>query len=210
VIEDATTYRGKDQVLFDLAKALQFSPESLEANRAGRLSASQAQKLLGQCLQPAILTLVWAVAPFLLWTGLTGMQQQVSYPAAFSLLLAQLAHVGDLVEAHGRLGAIGMIGSFVICLGIAAYTATRVSPALYFDALDRKVKVIEGRVVAREEQLMRANGRDPIEKYFFSLRNHQFPVNFAAFRAIENGSVYLVYLLPRSEIMVSMEPKVAK
>ena len=52
----------------------------------------------------------------------------------------------------------------------------------------------EGRVVAREEQINRDNGRDPIEKYFFSLRYLNMPVNLAAYRALEAGSIYIVYL----------------
>ncbi len=41
MIEDATIFRTKEQVLYDLSKALHFSPESLEANRKGRLSKEQ-------------------------------------------------------------------------------------------------------------------------------------------------------------------------
>ena len=74
--------------------------------------------------------------------------------------------------------------------------------------MDGKTETREGRVVAREETTHRPNGRDPIEKYFFSLRHLDVPVSLAAYRAIENGSIYLVYLLPRSELLVSMEPKV--
>jgi hypothetical protein len=33
------------------------------------------------------------------------------------------------------------------------------------------------------------------------------PVNLAAYRALEAGSIYLVYLLPRTERLVSIEPK---
>jgi hypothetical protein len=73
--------------------------------------------------------------------------------------------------------------------------------------LERKVIRQEGRVVAREETVNRANGRDPIEKYFFALRYLTMPVNLAAYRALEAGSVYIVYLLPRSETLVSIEPK---
>ena len=101
-----------------------------------------------------------------------------------------------------------MLGSFLICLGAAAYSVSRVSLPLCIDVLDRKVTTIEGRFVVREEQTLRANGRDPIEKYFFSLKQHYFPVTLAAYRASENGSIYLVYMLPHSEIMVSIEPKV--
>jgi hypothetical protein len=33
------------------------------------------------------------------------------------------------------------------------------------------------------------------------------PVNLAAYRALEAGSIYIVYLLPRSELLASIEPK---
>jgi len=208
VIEDATTYRAKDRVLFDLAKALHFSPEALEANRQGHLSAEQARHFSGLFFRPALLTVVWAAAPFLLWPALIAMRQQVSYLSAFPLLFSQLTHLSDLVETQGRFGAIALAGSFLVFLGIAAYTASRISLLLFVDVLACKVEVLEGRVVAREEQTMRSNGRDPIEKYFFSLKNRDFSVSLAAFRAIENGSVYLVYVLPQSGTLASMEPKV--
>ena len=86
--------------------------------------------------------------------------------------------------------------------------ASRVPLTLYFDLLDSKVEAREGRVVAREEQINRPNGRDPIEKYFFSLRYLNMPVSLAAYRALEAGSIYIVYLLPRSERLASIEPKV--
>lgn len=49
VIEDATTFRSKEQVLYDLSKALPFSPESLQANRAGKISKEQKKELSGRC-----------------------------------------------------------------------------------------------------------------------------------------------------------------
>jgi hypothetical protein len=76
--------------------------------------------------------------------------------------------------------------------------------------LAREVATREGRVIAREEQTLRPNGRDPIEKYYFNLKNDRFDVNFAAYRALENGSTYLIYVLPRSGVLVSMEPKVVR
>jgi hypothetical protein len=207
VIEDATTYRSKEQVLFELSKALQFSPESLEANRKGRLSTEQAKKLYGTCLQPIVLTFLFAVAPFVVWTRITSSSQKISFGAAFPLLINELTHAKCLFEAQGKMGGALMLGSIVISLAIAALIAFRVSLALCFDVLDRKVNMQEGRVVAREETINRPNGRDPIEKYFFSLRYLTMPVNLAAYRALEAGSIYLVYLLPRTERLVSIEPK---
>jgi hypothetical protein len=207
VTEDAAHYRSKAQVLYDLSKALQFSPESLEANRKGQLSKEQAKKFSSKCIQPVVLTVLFAVAPFIAWTRITSTRQQISFFAAFPALITELTHMNDLFEAHGKLGGAIMLGSILISLVIAALLAFRVSSALCFDLLDRKVIMKEGRVVAREEQINRANGRDPIENYFFSLRYLNMPVNLAAYRALEAGSIYLVYLLPRSEHLVSIEPK---
>jgi hypothetical protein len=208
VIEDATTYRSKEQVLCDLAKALQFSPESLEANRAGRLSKEQTKQISKRCLKPAIVTLLFALGPLLFWTHSEASSQDISFGAGFLALIHEIMHLNDLFEAHGKLGGGILLGSILISLGIAALLASRVPFALYFDLLDQKVIMSEGRVVAREETIHRPNGRDPIEKYFFSLRYLNMPVNLKAYRALEAGSIYLVYLLPRSEELVSIEPKV--
>jgi hypothetical protein len=207
MIEDATTFRSKDKVLSDLSKALQFSPESLEANRKGQLSKDQTKKLAVRCAKPASLTFLFAVAPFLLWTRVISSSQQIPFGAALPVLITQLTHVKDLLEVHGKLGGVIMLGSILISLGMAVFLATRFPVALYFDVLEHKVIRQEGRVVAREETINRANGRDPIEKYFFALRYLTMPVNLAAYRALEAGSIYLVYLLPRSEELVSIEPK---
>jgi len=207
VIEDATTYRSKAQVLYDLSKALQFSPESLEANRKGKLSKDQAKRLYSNCFKPVILALVFAVAPFVVWTRITSTRQQISFLDALPALIVELTHVKDLFEAQGKMGGALMLGSILISLAIAGLFAFRISSALCFDLLDQKVTMKEGRVVAREETINRANGRDPIEKYFFSLRYLNMPVNLAAYRALEAGSLYLVYLLPRSELLVSIEPR---
>jgi hypothetical protein len=207
VTEDAIRYRSKEQVLYDLSKALQFSPESLAANRNGQLSKEQAKKLYGRCFQPVLLTLLFALAPFLVWTRITSARLQISFLDAFPALITQLTHVNDLFESQGKLSGGIMIGSIVISLAIAVLLATRVSLALCFDLLNRKVIMKDGRVVAREETVNRPNGRDPIEKYFFSLRYLTMPVNLAAYRALEAGSIYLLYLLPRSELLVSIEPK---
>jgi hypothetical protein len=208
VIEDATTYRSKEQVLYDLSKALHFSPESLEANRQGHISKEQSKQFLSRCLPPAILTPVFAIAPFVIWAWITAARQQLSFVAAFPVLFTELAHVKDLFEAHGKMGGVIMLGSIFLSLALAVFMASRVSLALCFDLVDSKVEVREGRVVAREEQINRPNGRDPIEKYFFSLRYLNMPVNLAAYRALEAGSIYIVYLLPRSELLVSIEPKI--
>jgi hypothetical protein len=207
VIEDASTFRSKEQVLLDLSKGLHFSPESLEANRNGKLSKEQVKLLAPRCIQPALLTLFFLIVPISIWTWVTAGRQQISFKAAFPALLAELTHVECLLDTHGKLGGGFMLLSIIASLGMAIFMVFRLPLSLYFDLLDRKVEAREGRVVAREETINRPNGRDPIETYFFSLRYLNMPVSLAAYRAIENGSIYIIYLAPRSETLVAMEPK---
>jgi hypothetical protein len=205
--EDATTFRSKEKVLLQLAKALQFSPASLEANRKGRLSKEQIKRIGSRCFQPVFLTLLFAVAPFLAWTHITSTRQKISFLDAAPVLIHNISHVNDLFEAEGKMGGVMMLGSIIISLTFAVLFAFRISLALCADVVDGRVSMQEGRVVAREETINRPNGRDPIEKYFFCLRYLTMPVNLAAYRAIEAGSIYLVYLLPRSELLIAIEPK---
>jgi hypothetical protein len=210
VIDDASAFRNKEQVLVDLSKAMGFSPASLEANRVGRLSAEQFKQFIPRCLNPAAIAVAAAIAPFLLWVSLTGMREHVSFTAALSIFVGQLLHVGEMAEKQGKISTVVTVGSVLAGLGFAAYSAMRFSPGMYFDLLAREVVAREGRVIAREEQTLRPNGRDPIEKYFFDVKDKRYDVNFACYKALENGSTYLMYVLPRSGVLVSMEPKIIK
>jgi hypothetical protein len=207
VIENAVTFRSKEQVLLDLAKALHFSPQSLVVNREGRVSAEQIKRLALRCIRPAFLISIFLFVPLFIWIGLTSAERQASFVSAAPIFFSDLVHFGESSEIHGRLGALFRMGSVLLSLGIAVLAATRFPFALYFDLLDGTVYIREGRVEAREEQTLRRNGRDPIEKYYFDMKTDRYQVNLAAFRAIENGSVYLVYLLPRSNVIVALEPK---
>lgn len=210
MIDQAGTYRSKERLLGDLSKALHFSAESLEINRKGRLSAEQIKLFGFRCVRPAFLASTFLFLPLLLWIALTSAQQQVPFMSAATIFLDELLHYGQSAEAHGRIGALLRIGSTALSLGLGFLIASRFPFALYFDLLDGTLYIKEGRIVAREEQTLRTNGRDPIEKYFFDMKTDRYQVNLAAFRAIENGAAYVVYILPRSQTLVSLEPKVNK
>ena len=206
-MSNQATYRTKEEVLIDLAKALKFSPDSLEANRKGKLSGDQFMELIGKFATPFFLMVLFGAAPFLIWGALTASQQQASFSSGLQLFLSQITHIGDLADAEGKFAVITRVGSLLLSLGLAALFASRVSLGLYFDLLGRSVITKEGRIIAREEQTIRPNGRDPIEKYYFDIKTDRFPVNLAAYRAIEDGAVYLLYILPRSRQLVAIEPK---
>jgi hypothetical protein len=194
-------------VLGDLAKALPFAPESLKANREGRLADEQFSRGIARCSRPAIMAFVCFVAPILFWNAMTASREHISFFAAFPVLIGEFVHLGAFMEAQGKISAVLMVATTVGMLCLAAYLATTISTTLYQDLLGRRVVSKEGRVEAREEQIMRENGRDPIERYYFTLKTHTFPVSFAAYRALESGSVYTLYLLPRSNELVALEPK---
>lgn len=210
MIDEPLVYRSKEQVLFDLAKAFPFSPESLEANRNGRLSDQQFKRLAAHCAQPVLTALGLILAPFAFWAVIVAMREQVPFLGGIPLLFHQLTHVDSLMEARGKLGAAGMLGSIAACLLGAVYMLSRVSLQLHLDLLAGTVEKKEGRVTAREEQRLRSSGRDPIEHYFFGTRDREYPVNAAACRALEDGAIYLLYVLPRSGELVSLEPKIVK
>ncbi len=201
-------FRSKEQVLVDLAKALGFSAAALEANRQGKLTSEQAWQFSIRVIKPAVLTLILAVAPFLIWAAMVSSQKEVSLSEGLSIFVVRMMHLSQLVETNGKFGAFLRVVSTVGSLVAAGFSASRISPALYIDLLKREVVKKEGRVVAREEQTLRPSGRDPIEKFFFNLKNDYYQVGLPAFRAIESGSVYIVYVMPRSNVLVSMEPKV--
>jgi hypothetical protein len=202
-------FRTNEQVLHDLSKALHFSPETLETNRKGRLASEQIKRLAVRCIRPALLTSIFLFLPLFLWTALTSAREQVPLLSAAPMLFKDLLHLSDSIEAHGKFGALFRLGSILVGLGIGIYMLSRFPFAMYFDLLDGTVSTREGRIAAREEQTLRSNGRDPVEKYFFDIKTERFDVNLAAYRAIEPGAVYLIYLLPRSQVLVSLEPKVA-
>ncbi len=205
--ENTSAFRSKEQVLEDLSKALHFCEDSLIRNREGRIAAEQIKWLAVRCIKPAVLASLLLFVPLFMWISMTAAQQQVSFISAAPIFFDELTHFGQCAEAHGKIGAILRLGTVVIGLGLGFFFAARFPFALYFDLLDGTVFCRDGRIIAREEQTMRQNGRDPVEKYFFDLKGDRFQVSLAAYRAIENGGFYTLYLLPRSQVLVSLEPK---
>ena len=206
-MNDASNYRPKEQVLVDLAKALGFSAAALESNRQGRLTSEQVRQFGARVIQPVIVALFLALGPLLFWSYMVASHEQLSFSNGVSIFVNRLLHLNDLVEANGKFGTFLRMATTLGGLIVAGFTAYRVPWALYFDLLGREVVRKEGRVNAREEQTLRSNGRDPIELFFFTVGFDKFQVGLPAYRALEDGAMYILYVLPRSNVLVSMEPK---
>ena len=109
MIDDDAVFRSKEQVLYDLSEALHFSPESLELNRSGKLSKDQRKLHARRCITPAVLAVVLLLAPLPVWTSVIAKSQEIPFGAAFLVLLHQLTHFQELIEAHGKMGGLLML-----------------------------------------------------------------------------------------------------
>ena len=61
-------YRSQEQVLYDLSKALHFSPETLEINRQGRVSSEQIKRQALRCIRHAFVASIFLFVPLFLIT----------------------------------------------------------------------------------------------------------------------------------------------
>lgn len=201
-------WRTKEQVLLDLADALHFSANSLERNRNGRLGPEQLQSAALRLLRPVGTAAAYAFAPVLVWTLLAMLSGHEDFSTAWNSVRTTALHPKELFQDHGWLTCLVIIGATIASIGMGAHHAASISFALFFDLVERAVIVKEGRIEGREDQTFRKSGRDPLEHYFFDLKTERFTVNRAAFLALDSGAAYYVYLLPRSRILVALEPKV--
>ena len=201
-------WRNQEQVLTDLSKAFGFSTTSLEANRAGKLSAEQWSSMFGRFIKTVISTAAWIIGPFGLWSILIAYNRGLSLPSAVQTIFSLAVHPKEMFT-DGWMKPAFCIVATLACVGVGFLRASRISFGLYFDLLERAVVLKEGRVEGREEQIFRPGGRDPIERYFFDTKDERFSVNLQAYRAIEQGAAYRLYLLPRSRALVAIEPRVA-
>jgi hypothetical protein len=201
------SWRTKEQVLIDLANALHFSADALEQNRKGYLAIEQWQRLFAKFLRPVLITAAFIVGPFGIW-ALIGFMNGAGLSESLDHVFSVAVQPKLLFQEHGT-----FVSGFILAVTLGGFVmglrkGSKISMGLYFDLIERKVIAKEGRIEGREEQVFRTGGRDPIESYFFDLKTERFEVPSAAVQALDNGAAYCVYILPRSRVLVSIEPKV--
>jgi len=203
------SWRTREQVLLDLCNALHFSPDSLEQNRKGNLSAEQWQRLFICFLRPVLMGAAFILGPFVVWTLIGVLSGSDSLGGSLHYVFSAAFQPRLVLEYHGWFVSGVIVLATLGGIGFGIYKASRVSMALYFDLIERKVIIKEGRVESREDQVFRSGARDPIESFFFHLKTDKFEVNSAAVQALDNGAAYYVYLLPRSRTLVAIEPRMS-
>lgn len=201
-------WRSKQQILRDLAKAFNFSAHSLEANRRGKLAAEQVRSTLIELLRPLVLGAGCVLAPLVLWTVMVMLDRHTSPSESFAYVISYMKSPADVWESLGFFKAT--IAGLATLAGLVGgvWFGRRFSMALYFDLLEHTVVIREGRVESSEHELLRKDGKDPLEQYYFHHKNEKFPVSRQAYRAIDGGAAYYIYFLPRSRRLVAVEPKI--
>ena len=127
---------------------------------------------------------------------------------AFLYVVDRMMSPGNLFSDLGTFKTILAAALTLSGLVAGAMFASRFSMALYFDLIDRTVLIREGRVESSEHELLRRNGKDPVENYYFHFKSEKFPVSRKAFKALDCGAAYYLYVLPRSRRLVAVEPKI--
>lgn len=201
-------WRSKEQILRDLAKAFKFSAGSLEANRRGKLALHQIGTTLIELVRPLVFSAGSVLAPFSIWTVLAMVAGRGGSSDAFLYVVDRMMSPGNLFSDLGTFKTILATALTLSGLVAGAMFASRFSMALYFDLIDRTVLIREGRVESSEHELLRKNGKDPVENYYFHFKSEKFPVSRKAFKALDCGAAYYLYVLPRSRRLVAVEPKI--
>jgi hypothetical protein len=201
-------WRSKQQILRDLAKAFRFSAHSLEANRRGKLAPEQVRSTFLDLIRPLVFAAGCVLAPLSLWTVMVMMDRRTSPSESFSYVISYMMSPADVRETLGLFKtAVAALATLAGLIG-GFWFAKRFSMALYFDLLEHTVVIREGRVESSEHEVLRKNGKDPMEQYYFHHKNEKFPVSRQAFQAIDCGAAYYIYFLPRSRRLVAVEPKI--
>jgi len=201
-------WRSKQQILRDLAKAFRFSAHSLEANRRGKLASEQVRTTFLELIRPLVFGVGCVLAPLSMWTIMVMLDRHSNPSESFAYVISCMSSPANLWETLGYFRTTvagiatlgGVIGGF--------WFARRFSMALYFDLLEHTVVIREGRVESSEHEVLRKNGKDPLEEYYFHHKNEKFPVSRKAYLALDCGAAYYIYFLPRSRRLVAVEPKI--
>ncbi len=159
-----------------LCRANRFSPEELESNKAEEISLSQRKKLLPQLLGGL------AIGAFLLFILLA--------------LSPELSAIDDQESLRDILIPIVLFGFFLLVGGIVFARAL-------LDALEQSPHIAEGKC-RREKRI--TGGKNRRVEYFYVLDTLKLRVNENGYNALIDDLSYRVYYLPRTKILLSIEP----
>src|SRR6185369_14356128 len=193
------------EMLSSLAIANQFSMKELEENRTGKITDAQRMKLIIRSVTPvvgALLTCIgWSL--FLYVLHLFHIDSLILYSSIgvrmMLLKAAIIAFVGSVTFGCLMLLVGGIIKSSERILGLMSDLSTG------------RVAVMQGKVWASRgedtaEGLSRLFGRKS-QSFHYVLGEHYFEVHgVSAYEALVPKEFYRVYFVPKSKLLLSIEP----
>jgi hypothetical protein len=167
-----------------LARANHFSLDALAANRQGQLSAAQRKtqihNLAFVALSLGLMSAFFGVLIFFVWRTYLAGDNPLGGTIALTLLLLFFPTTAFLIAArHGF------------------------SFSAIVDLREGRVAVTEG--VVRKTMVYLSNSKESL--YYYRINRLRFPVSEAGYDALIANRPYRVYYLPRSKILLSLEPQ---
>jgi hypothetical protein len=207
-MDDFDQVRSAEQIAFDLAKALQFSIGDLSSYRKGIVPVGGCPTLLRKVVEPLVKSAAVTLLPLFLVAYYSSSSRHCSLSEGLLSVFGSIGHIQQLAETDGWFRTVLYVVSGLVLLGLGVYYATRIPLDLLGDILGKRVRMVEGRVSAREEETQVRGKRDEVIVYHFDMKDRTFDVPRPAFQALDSGGCYRVYYLPRSRALIAMEPSV--
>ncbi len=198
--------RSAEQLASDLARSLHSSASDLLLLRRGILPAASWNPLLGKVLQPLVKSAILTLAPLFLAAFLASSSHHCSLSDGLLLVVSQIRHVQDLAETEGWFRTVLYAATGLTLLAFGIYYATRIPLDLLADVLAKRIRSVEGRVTAREEERKIRGKRDEVTYFLLEMKQGAFAVSRPTFLALDSGGLYRIYYLPRSRTVVGIEP----
>ena len=165
------------KTLGSLTEILNFSADDLEANRAGRMSEAQQQRLTRGWRRT-----LWIVIGLVIVFGL----------AATTILFVAQRNNSPVLNVIGVL--LTVINAGIVGLGAQSYLRTS------SDLKGGRVTTISGSV----SHTIRVSGR--VATYILKVGDQSIVVSRLVFFAVEDGKAYHFYRAPSSKTLLSAEP----
>jgi len=205
---------GRNSLFKGLQRTFGFSDFDLRDNHRGRLSANQKIRLLdrlGPILGAGVLSVfVWLI----LWLIYASVIRKLPVSDALwevgvRIIQPQVIWTGRH-EMYGQFNKAPLIYSgaaiSVILLVLGGICA--LPWKLIRDLIDGVVYMTCGRVHTAQGENTKRGQLDGIVRYYYRLRdNEMFEVSRQAYDVIDDGGLYAIYYLPRSRVVVSVEPR---
>lgn len=197
--------RTPEELLNDLAKAFEFPPVAIRDYRRGRLPVAQVRPLLIQLVQPLWKSAAFTLVPLFGSAYIASASRHCSVAEGLLIVFGVFLHPRDFAELSGWFRTILYFAIALTLLGFGIVQALKIPTHLLFDVLGGSVQWVEGRVNSREEE-KHLGERNEETFYYFEMKDRTFPVSRAAFKALDSGGCYKLYFLPRSRVLVAVEP----